>query len=200
MKSLVVSWPTRYHTLQQGLQIRNTNNRDLLKKSLVVFSWLRRYIIPQQGLQIQKNRDIYKTNTNTSVKGLVVFSWKYIIPQQGIQIQKKRYLNKTNTNTSVKGLVVFSWPRRYIILHRANTGSVWAPLINLSSPQERFTNTNTNTKKIHKTKVPNTASGCLPLMNLSSHRETTKHAERSAASFRQKGCGGKSHHKHWATH
>ena len=166
MKSLVVSWPTRYHTLQQGLQIQNTNNRDLLKKSLVVFSWLRRYIILQQGLQIQKNRDIYKTNTNTSVKGLVVFSW----------------------------------PRRYIILHRANTGSVWAPLINLSSPQERFTNTNTNTKKIHKTKVPNTASGCLPLMNLSSHRETTKHAKRSAASFRQKGCGGKSHYKHWATH
>ena len=53
-----------------------------------------------------------------------------------------RDIYKTNTNTSVKGLVVFSWPRRYIILHRANTGSVWAPLINLSSPQERFTNTN----------------------------------------------------------
>ena len=63
-----------------------------------------------------------------------------------------RDIYKTNTNTSVKGLVVFSWPRRYIILHRANTGSVWAPLINLSSPQERFTNTNTNIKKYTRQK------------------------------------------------
>ena len=55
-------------------------------------------------------------------------------------------------------------------------------------------------KKYTRQKFLITASGCLPLMNLSSHRETTKHAERSAASFRQKECGGKSHHKHWATH
>ena len=136
-----------------------------------------------------------------SLKSLVVFSWstRYITQQQDLQMPKNREISIKQIQIHLSKALLSSLGREDI---SSSTGQIQAlsgrlSLICLhlkSGLQIQIQ------KKIHKTKVPNTASGCLPLMNLSSHRETTKHAERSAASFRQKGCGGKSHHKHWATH
>ena len=135
------------------------------------------------------------------LKSLVVFSWstRYVTQQQDLQMAKKREISIKQIQIHLSKALLSSLGREDI---SSSTGQIQAlsgrlSLICLhlkSGLQIQIED------RRQKTKVPNTASGCLPLMNLSSHRETTKHAERSAASFRQKGFGGKSHHKHWATH
>ena len=164
----------------------------------------RQDILPSNRIyKWQKKRDIYKANTNTYFKSLVVFSWStsYFTQQQDLQMPKNREISIKQIQIHMSKALLSSLGREDI---SSSTGQIQAlsgrlSLICLHLKSDLQIQIQWQ-KKIHKTKVPNTASGCLPLMNLSSHRETTKHAKRSAASFRQKGFGGKSHHKHWATH